>query len=112
MGWPAVMWPYLSVAVVGASMEGTLRDGDWLVVRRCTGTMVRAGHVIVVERPDRLGFLIVKRAVRRTHSGWWVEGDNRAFSDDSRLFGVVQDEQVVGRVIARYHPRPALLRSV
>ena len=97
----------LRVAVAGDSMNPMLVDGDWLLCRRVRGvTGVREGDVVVLERPDRPGLLIVKRVVRREGSGWWVEGDNAAASDDSRLFGPVPDAHVVARVLARYWPQP------
>jgi nickel-type superoxide dismutase maturation protease len=101
------MAAHLRVAVAGDSMAPTLDDGDWLVCRRVgPAYAVRAGDVVVLERPDRPGLLLVKRAVRREAGGWWVEGDNAAASDDSRLFGPVPDSHVLARVLARYWPRP------
>jgi nickel-type superoxide dismutase maturation protease len=97
----------LRVAVAGDSMSPTLVDGDWLLCRRVRGpTGAREGDVVVLERPDRPGLLIVKRIVHREGSGWWVEGDNAAASDDSRLFGPVPETYVVARVLARYWPHP------
>jgi nickel-type superoxide dismutase maturation protease len=99
--------PYLRVAVAGDSMRPTLTDGDWLLCRRASGAGgVREGDVVVLERPDRPGLLVVKRVVRREPAGWWVEGDNAVASDDSRVFGPVPDGCVVARVVARYWPRP------
>jgi nickel-type superoxide dismutase maturation protease len=99
--------PYLRVAVAGGSMSPTLADGDWVLCRRVRGvTGIREGDVVVLERPDRPSLLIVKRVVRRAGSGWWVEGDNAAASDDSRLFGPVPEAFVVARVLARYWPHP------
>lgn len=95
-------WPLGRVAVQGESMAPRLRDGDWLVVR--WRVSVRAGDVVVARRPDRPDLLLIKRAVRREPGGWWLEGDNRNASDDSRLFGVVPDGLVLGRVVARYWP--------
>ena len=99
--------PYLRVAVAGDSMRPTLADGDWLLCRRASARRgVHEGDVVVLERPDRPGLLVVKRVVRREPVGWWVEGDNAAASDDSRVFGAVPDRYVVARVTARYWPRP------
>lgn len=98
---------YLRAAVSGDSMRPTLSDGDWLICRRLRGTAgVREGDVVVLERPDRPGLLVVKRVVRREGPGWWLEGDNAAASDDSRVFGPVPDRYVVARVVARYWPWP------
>ena len=79
-----------------------LRPGDWLVVR--WRGHVAPGDVVVARRPDRPELLLVKRAVRREPGGWWLEGDNPAASDDSRLFGPVADHLVLGRVVGRYWP--------
>jgi nickel-type superoxide dismutase maturation protease len=111
MGGGAASWdgvlPYARVVVAGDSMSPTLHGGDQLLCRRVTpGMGVREGDIVVVERPDRPGLILVKRVVRRTPLGWWVEGDNPAASDDSRVFGSVGDEHVVARVLGRVWPRP------
>jgi nickel-type superoxide dismutase maturation protease len=86
-------------------MLPTLAPGEWLLVRR--GVRPRPGAVVVVRRPDRL---VVKRVVRPDGDGWWVEGDNAAASDDSRTFGAVRREDVVGEVRWRYYPLRAFGR--
>jgi nickel-type superoxide dismutase maturation protease len=80
-------------------MIPTLAPGEWVVVRRTSSP--RTGSVVVLRRPGRL---VVKRALRRTDEGWWVEGDNAAASDDSRVFGYVPDADVLGEVRWRYRP--------
>ena len=97
-----VRWPLTRVAVAGRSMLPTLHPGDWCLVVR--GAPVQPGRVVVLERPDRPGLLVVKRVRGRRPDGWWVEGDNPAESDDSRLFGAVPADAVLGRVVWRYHP--------
>ena len=79
-----------------------LHAGDWLVVR--WGARPRPGDIVVVRRPDRPALLIVKRAVRRVDGGWELRGDNLLGSDDSRLFGPVDDDFVLGRALFRYWP--------
>lgn len=98
-------------AVSGDSMAPALRDGDWLVCRSVAAADVLPGQIIVAEQPNRLGFIVVKRAIRRTEGGWWVEGDNSAASDDSRTFGAIPDELVLAVVRARYWPRPRRIPS-
>jgi nickel-type superoxide dismutase maturation protease len=95
--------PLLGVAVVaGVSMVPTLRPGDRVLV--WYGARVRPGHLVIARRPDRPNLFIVKRAVRREAGGWWLLGDNPYGSDDSRLFGTVPEESVLGRVMLRYWP--------
>lgn len=99
--------PSLHVRVSGASMQPTLADGDRLICRDVSARRpVRAGDVVVARRPDRPDLLLVKRAVRREGAGWWLEGDNPAASDDSRVFGPVPDALVLGRAVLRLWPRP------
>lgn len=95
-------WPFTRVMVGGLSMLPALHPGDYVVVRR--HARVRVGDIAVVRHPSRPTLLTVKRVARREGDGWWVEGDNVATSDDSRTFGPVRDELVVGRVVLRYWP--------
>jgi nickel-type superoxide dismutase maturation protease len=90
-------------------MEPTLLDGDSVLVRRGG---VRVGDVVVATHPDRPGLLIVKRATRHMEDGtWWLEGDNPKASHDSWLFGGVDVDRVIGKVVLRYRPgRPTMVR--
>jgi phage repressor protein C with HTH and peptisase S24 domain len=81
-------------------MVPTLHPGDLCLVDwRAT---IRTGDVVVARLPDRpLG---VKRAVALTPDGWLLAGDNPAESTDSRTFGAVAANDVLGRVVLRYWP--------
>lgn len=116
------------IAITGRSMEPKYRTGDWLLVG--VGWPITPGCVVVARDPRDWDRLVVKRAVRREgkqttpreggrlvpdedkrgvseeESGWWVEGDNAAHSTDSREFGILRSDSIVGRVLFRYH-RPA-----
>ena len=100
------MAPIFRVAVSGDSMAPTLRDGEWWIARR--NRPVRPGDVVVVDHPEYPGLLAVKRAVRQVPGGWWVEGDNPERSRDSRHFGPVAPERLLGTVVLRYWPLDAI----
>jgi phage repressor protein C with HTH and peptisase S24 domain len=87
-------------------MAPTLRAGDALLVRR-GGRATRPGDIVVARFRSRPDLLVVKRAVRPVAGGWEVWGDNALVTDDSRAYGPAD---VVGRVVARYWPRPGRLR--
>lgn len=89
------------VAVVGQSMEPKYRDGDWLLVG--VGWLTTVGCVLLSRDPYNRERLVVKRAIRREKEGWWVEGDNEARSTDSRQYGLIREELILGRVLFRYH---------
>lgn len=100
--------PLLRVAVSGPSMVPTLGDGEWWIAQRRSGMAagIAAGDLVVIEGLGDAPGLAVKRAIRREAVGWWVEGDNSAVSRDSRHFGAVPDEAIVGRLLVRYRPLP------
>ncbi|MDN3297005.1 nickel-type superoxide dismutase maturation protease [Streptomyces ficellus] len=104
--------PFGIAEVTGPSMVPTLRHGDQLLVHY--GARLRAGDVAVLRHPLQQDLLIVKRLVERRDGGWWVLGDNAdAEAVDSRAFGTVPAELVLGRVRARYRGiRPGRQRSV
>jgi nickel-type superoxide dismutase maturation protease len=92
--------PWTRVRVIGPSMEPTMSNGEWWVVRRTRS--VRPGDVILLTHPERRDALVVKRVAQADEGGWWVLGDNLAESEDSRHFGPVPPENVVGRLWFRY----------
>jgi len=91
------------VAVAGASMEPTFRDGDWLLVRKLSRPP-RAGEVVVATDPREPARLLVKRVSSVAHGRVTVHGDHPGASTDSRQFGPIPDSAVVGRPFLRYAP--------
>lgn len=114
--WAAIPW-----VVLGPSMAPALRHGDrvlidlWTYRRRAP----QVGEVALLRGPGNLP--LVKRVVRGplppservgdlvdpTHPReplFWVEGDNREVSADSRRFGPVPRHRFRGRVLVRYWP--------
>lgn len=84
-------------------MQPTIASGEWWMVRRTS--RVAPGDAVLMRHPRRPDLLVVKRLDRREGSGWWVLGDNPEASEDSRQFGVVPDDCIVGRLWFRYGPR-------
>lgn len=101
-----------AVAVEGASMAPTFNRGDWLIVRRFqprSKPRVRVGDILLIEREELPGALVIKRltAIRsdspnRHYPTYWVEGDNKEISQDSRAWGALDGEEIVGKVLFRY----------
>ena len=88
--------------VSGPSMLPTLRPGDRLLVAR--SRRLRPGDIVVVRDPRSLSNLVCKRVVAADPRHIVVRGDNAEASTDSRAFGPVPTEWVIGRVLRRYWP--------
>ncbi|MGW4381936.1 nickel-type superoxide dismutase maturation protease [Kitasatospora sp. NPDC004531] len=93
--------------IAGPSMRRLLSDGDRVLVRY--GAPLRPGAIALFRHPLRQDLLVVKRAAGRRPGGWWMLSDNPLVRTDSREFGAVPDELVLGRVLLRLAPRPAWL---
>ncbi len=91
------------VEVQGASMVPTLRQGDRMVA--LAGLPGRPGDIVAVRDPRSTSQVLVKRVAAvgadRTLD---LRGDQPSASTDSRTFGPVSPDLVVGRVVWRYWP--------
>ena len=92
--------PVTTVVVAGDSMLPTYASGDWLVATRIR--RIAPGQVVIIERENRPGILMIKRVLRAEGQKWWVEGDNASASDDSRSFGAINESEIVGRIRFRF----------
>ena len=81
-------------------MEPTYFADDWLLV--LWGGAYSNGQVVLVERENQPGVFLIKRVLREVEGKYWVEGDNKAESTDSRQWGAIADQEIVGRVLFRY----------
>lgn len=86
--------------MAGQSMEPTYSVDDWLLV--LWGGAYRNGQIVLVERENQPGVFLIKRVLREVEGKYWVEGDNKGESTDSRQWGPVGSQEIVGRVLFRY----------
>ena len=110
---------FKAVEVRGESMSPNYNDGDWLLFRLLPAkskaksqTKSKAnelvGKVVLIQRESEFGtdFLQVKR-VTQVHNDndearIWVEGDCKEKSTDSRSWGPLNSDEVIGKLILRY----------
>ena len=96
------------VVISGDSMSPTYNDGDWLLMKWLEPDQIKQislGRVVVVERMDRPGILMVKRLQKSHGALYWVEGDNPQ-STDSRQWGWIGESEIVGVVKFRIKAQP------
>jgi nickel-type superoxide dismutase maturation protease len=83
-------------------MLPTLRPGDRLLIARIG--RAKPGDLVVIRDPSAHSRLLCKRVLNVDERHIVVIGDNPGASTDSRAFGPVPVEWIVGRVIRRYWP--------
>jgi nickel-type superoxide dismutase maturation protease len=83
-------------------MQPQLKAGDLIFLRKTQ--KLKVGQVAIARRPDRPNLLVIKRVKAVTKNGYWLEGDNQSESDDSRIFGEVEKNLILGKFMFRYWP--------
>ena len=91
--------------VTGTSMAPLLQPGDEVLVdpRAYKHVAPHVGDIVVSRHPYRVDVRLVKRITAILKDGrCLLEGDNPSDSTDSRSFGAVAPQQILGRVISRF----------
>ncbi len=84
-----------------SSMRPSLSDGDYVMVSQLhyVFSKPKARDMVVLRHPKN-GGLIIKRIARETPYGYFVLGDNAAMSEDSRSFGTIGRDAILGKVVS------------
>jgi nickel-type superoxide dismutase maturation protease len=93
---------FMVAKVSGSSMLPQLKPGDLILLLKTQ--KLKVGQIAIAKRPDRPNLLVIKRVKAVTKNGYWLEGDNLTESDDSRIFGEVDKDLILGKFIFRYWP--------
>ena len=66
-------------------------------------SLPKIGDIVVVKHPTKHNLQIIKRVTDVSENGgYFIRGDNPEESTDSRQFGAIKLEQIVGRVTCRF----------
>ena len=83
--------------VVGCSMEKTLSEGD-LIIFKTKNLDLKIGDLVVACHPKIENKLIIKRIYNIYQNKFDLRGDNFLVSIDSRDFGLIELDLIVGKV--------------
>tara|TARA_B100001250_G_scaffold356084_1_gene330933 strand:- start:83 stop:460 length:378 start_codon:yes stop_codon:yes gene_type:complete len=86
--------------VVGNSMEGTLLEGDLITYKKINpkNLDLKIGDIVVACHPKIKSRLIIKRIFQIYQNKFDLRGDNFLSSTDSREWGLIELDLVVGKV--------------
>jgi signal peptidase I len=81
-------------------MSPTLHTGDIVLVNRLA-FLFRDPHIndIVAVKDPRDQKILIKRITNIVDGRYFVTGDNKLHSTDSRKFGMLEKKDIVGKVI-------------
>ena len=81
-------------------MAPTLLEGDMVLVNRFSYWLRKPGFKDIVALKDpRDGKVLIKRIIKSDGQKYFVQGDNKNHSTDSRVFGMIRKENIVGKVV-------------
>ena len=95
------MFPITYFKIEDRSMEPTFKSGDYVIVNKLAYIfgIPSKGDVIVFNQPkEKNRFLIKRIALVNNSDEYFVIGDNKNFSQDSRHFGSIKKNLIIGKV--------------
>lgn len=117
---PIRMWVAQPFIVHGQSMDPTFRNGDYLIVDEISYkfTKPKEGDVIIFRYPNDPSKFFIKRiiglpnqtlevegkTISMENGEYFVLGDNRNASSDSRVWGPVDESLIIGKAFLRLWP--------
>ncbi len=80
-------------------MEPTLKPGDYVIVNKLAYIFSKPseGDIVVFRHPKKDEFL-VKRISEVHGNKYYVVGDNKNYSTDSRHFGAITKHLIIGKL--------------
>jgi len=79
-------------------MFPALKAGSNVLVCKYFFSKPKIGDIVAARDP-RDGKIIIKRVIKIENTKYHVEGDNRTASTDSRDFGLIDKNNIIGKVI-------------
>ena len=90
--------------ITGASMQPLLQPGEEILIdiNAYQKTTPKIGDIIVTFHPYIPKFPIVKRIISIENGKCFLEGDNKLDSTDSRTYGAIKLDRIIGKVICHF----------
>ena len=93
----ASLFPFLKFRIEETSMSPHLKPGDIVIILKSKN--IENNNVVVV---NQTGDYFVKRIKEIKGDKVFLEGDNKKESIDSRKFGWVDKEDIIGKIVYKF----------
>jgi len=96
----ARLLPLYKYQISGNSMTPALKNGQTIIVNRLSYLFndPKKEDIIALKDP-RDGKILIKRITKIAGREIFVQGDNKKASTDSRVFGMIDHNDIIGKVI-------------
>ena len=85
--------------ILGHSMETQIKTGETVLVSSIPYWFKTPKINDIVAFKDKKGTILIKRIIKFQNGKYFVQGDNNNDSLDSRKFGYVSKNQIIGEII-------------
>lgn len=94
------MFPLIHFKIEDSSMEPTLKSGDYIIANKLAYIFKKPskGDIIVFKHPKDKNKFLIKRISNGNGDKYFVLGDNKNYSTDSRHFGAINKHLIVGKL--------------
>lgn len=92
------MSPLMRFKIMDRSMEPSVKEGDYVIVNKFFSTL-KERDVVVIRHPKNREKFLLKRINKVLGNKYLVSGDNKKYSRDSRHFGSINKDLIVGKLI-------------
>ena len=95
------MFPVMRFKIEDRSMEPAFKPRDYVIANKLAYILGNPskGDVVVIKHPKEKNKFLIKRISLVTNSDeYYVIGDNKNFSQDSRHFGSIKKNLIIGKV--------------
>ena len=83
--------------ITGHSMQPKLKENDLVLVSKIF-YIFKSPSINDIVAFERSGKILVKRIIKISGNNYFISGDNKKDSFDSKAFGPIKKESIVGKV--------------
>jgi nickel-type superoxide dismutase maturation protease len=85
--------------IIGHSMQPQIQNGQYVLLSDIPYLFKKPKINDIVALKDNKGRVLIKRITKIQGENYFVEGDNKNDSLDSRKFGFISRDKIIGEII-------------